>query len=102
MALESRGNRTYYYRKRREGGRVVSEYVGSGEFARAAYQIESADREMTRLKIAAEKEDYAEEMPLWAEFEAYFRKIDALFKRELIAMGFHQHKRGEWRKKRNG
>ena len=34
MGLETRkGGGAYYYRKRRIDGRVVSEYVGSGDFA---------------------------------------------------------------------
>ena len=36
MSWEQRGNRRYYFRKRRQAGRVVSEYVGAGELAVAA------------------------------------------------------------------
>ena len=32
MAREKRGTRWYYYRKRRIGNRLVSEYVGTGEW----------------------------------------------------------------------
>ena len=33
MGWEDRNGRRYYYRKRREGSRVVSEYYGAGPFA---------------------------------------------------------------------
>ena len=33
MAWEERNGKSYYYQKRREGDRVVSEYIGTGELA---------------------------------------------------------------------
>ena len=38
MSLEKRGNRTYYYRGRRVGGRFRKEYVGGGAEAEAIAQ----------------------------------------------------------------
>ncbi len=44
MAWESRGNGSYYYRKQRIGGRVVSEYVGQGEVAGLVAQLDAIER----------------------------------------------------------
>jgi hypothetical protein len=50
MAWEKRGNGLYYYRKRREGQRVISEYIGAGEFAQAIATLDALDRERRLLE----------------------------------------------------
>lgn len=45
MGWEQRGNGEYYYRKARRGGRVVSEYVGRGDFASLAALLDEERRE---------------------------------------------------------
>ena len=45
MAWEARGNKSYYYRKRRIGRRVVSEYVGSSETAELIAGMDVLDQE---------------------------------------------------------
>ena len=45
MGWETRGNRQYYYRKARIGGRVRSEYVGSGDFAQFSAALDDEKRE---------------------------------------------------------
>ena len=39
MGWEKRGNGLYYYRKKRMGQRVVSEYMGTGLFGSIVFQI---------------------------------------------------------------
>ena len=40
MAWEERNGNQYYYRKRRQGNRVVSEYVGKGAWIHAVATLE--------------------------------------------------------------
>ncbi len=42
MGWEERNGRLYYYEKRREGRRVVSQYVGTGTFAEACAVLNKA------------------------------------------------------------
>ena len=52
MGLEQRGNATYYYRKKRRGVRVVSEYVGRGELAQFAALIDGSEkRDRKRMRV---------------------------------------------------
>ena len=44
MAIEFRGGGAFYYRKRREGDRVVSEYVGGGLVGLIVAQDDEGDR----------------------------------------------------------
>jgi len=101
MGWEKRGHRLYYYRKRREGKRVISEYVGHGELAEAIATLDALDRH----------EQEAERAALWDEREAQ-RDVDqaidtagelvrALTHTVLLASGYHKHK-GQWRKRRDG
>ena len=50
MNWEQRGNRRYYYRKRRHGDRVISEYVGAGELAEAAANLDALERELRQAE----------------------------------------------------
>jgi hypothetical protein len=61
MAWEERNGRMYYYRKRREGGRVVSEYVGAGIGAEAIATMDRIDQEeqkIARLQMQDERMQY--------------------------------------------
>ncbi len=43
MAFEKRGNGIYYYKKEREGNRVVSKYIGKGEVASLIAQMDELE-----------------------------------------------------------
>ena len=97
MSWEERRGRRYYYRKRREGQRVISEYVGTGDIAEfeAAGQAR-VQRALVKVRAArAESERVAKVLD---ELEAL---TEALMHATLIVEGYHSH-RGEWRKKRHG
>lgn len=102
MAIENRQGRFYYYRKRREGGRVVSEYCGACETAivtAAADRLEREariiDKENARRSMEAEDkrqaaiEETIDEVHKQAESVA-----DAMF----LINGFIKHSR-QWRRK---
>ena len=90
----------YYTRSRREGGRVVREYVGSGEIAEALAQADETIRRVRELEWARRR---AEAERLEALADPVLRldeAADELLRAELVAAGFHRHK-GVWRRGRN-
>jgi hypothetical protein len=99
MSWERRKNRTYYYRWRRENGRRVRQYVGSGEDAEIAARMdaqmagERLEARAKRLRTQAELEELA------VELDRYDRDVSALVSAAMAVAGFHYH-RGHWRKRR--
>lgn len=94
--------RGYYYRARKVGGRVVREYVGGGLTGELAAQTDAnqrAEREERQATIQAEIAALAE---LESRVADCCRQTDLVVRAALVAAGFRQHKRGEWRKKRGG
>ena len=102
MAIETRRNgNLYYYKKRREGDRVVSEYVGGGmvvELERKRAEIERERKQADRESLEAQRMSMAD---IDNALDSFSNTVDMLVEAELISMGFHQHKR-QWRKRRNG
>ena len=102
MAWEDRRGRSYYYAKERQGSKVISRYVGSGEVAHLVDQFSGERRE----EDAERRSGIAAEVALMvAEDKAaddIFAAVDGLMREVLQAEGFHQHARGQWREKRDG
>ena len=94
--------RGYYYRARKVAGRVVREYVGAGRMAELAAQLDAIERQERQTKRAARQAEKAELAALVANLKALAERVDLVARAALLAAGFHQHKRGEWRKKRRG
>jgi hypothetical protein len=100
MGWKTINGRSYYYRPKREGGRVVTEYVGGGEAASLIAQFETADRDrrdMQRHDERAERERMDAEDRAFAE---WFQGVEVVANAAIEAAGFHRHHRGEWRKRR--
>ncbi len=101
MALETRQRGSvYYYRARKEGGRVVKEYAGAGHVALVARDaderlriVEQIEAEERRSALAAFE---AEEAPL----ADLCRRTELLARGALLGAGYRRHDRGEWRKRR--
>ena len=97
--------RGYYYRVRRENGHVVREYVGCGRVAEIMAELDALDREKgreeARLDAEALRNEKAALDALDAHLEALIETTDLLAHAALVAAGYHQHKRGEWRKRRD-
>jgi hypothetical protein len=97
--------RGYYYRVCRENGRVVREYVGRGRLAESISQLDSLEREKgrerRRLDAEALRNEKAALDALDADLEALIEATDLLAHAALVVAGYHQHKRGEWRKRRD-
>jgi hypothetical protein len=101
MGWEERTGRRYYYRKRRQGGRVVSEYVGSGFLAELAAGMDETDRERKDLQRQAQQQLRAMSEELREQMAQLDDYTQTLTRAALLLAGFHPHK-GQWRKRRNG
>lgn len=99
MGWETRGNGSYYYRKVRKGGRVVSEYIGAGDVAELLAKSDELDRQRRQLEAAewrAVVESDRQQAEALAEVDELVKSAVAAV---LIANGYHTHKR-QWRKMR--
>lgn len=99
MGWEQRGRWRYYYRARKENGRTVKEYFGSGEAAEIAARLDArraVEREDARF---ARIESQAQLDMLEAEFERLDRTVHFVVSAAMQAAGF-RWRRGEWRRMR--
>ena len=93
-------DRGYYYRVRKVGGRVVRQYFGTGRGAELVAQMDAIEREEREAARAARRAERAELVALEAPLDRMCQEAELLARAALVAAGFRQHKRGEWRKKR--
>jgi hypothetical protein len=96
-----RGRGRYFTRSRREGGRVIREYVGKGALGESADAADKFRRAATKRELERTRAEAAR----WENADVLLQQI-ALAMRLLVTAvlvdaGFHQHKRGEWRRKRD-
>lgn len=100
MAWELRGNRLYYYRSRRLGKHVMKEYFGAG----LAAHLAAAEDEDRRRRRQERRDELVRVLQSTAQSVAPHDQVDvltsALMKASLRDAGYHQHDRGEWRKRR--
>jgi len=90
----------YLYRNKRVGKKVITEYLGTGYAAllteqmneRVKAEAEAKRREWEALKDEQERLDKI--------VDDFGRLASAYADALLLTSGYRQHKRGEWRKKR--
>ncbi len=101
MGWESRkrGGR-YYTRSRREGDRVVREYIGGGKLGQAVAFLDRKARDERARQAQRERAARDEDAALVALVDEFDRAVRALVAAELVAAGYHRHHRGAWRRKR--
>jgi hypothetical protein len=90
----------YYTRSRREGGRVVREYVGDGLAGRLASESDRIERERREERALEEKRAREKLEALAAPVLELEEAAAVLVRAHLIAAGCHRHK-GEWRRARS-
>ena len=93
-----RGGR-YYYRSRRQGARVLKEYVGAGLIADFSAEEDQLNRERREVEKLKEQEDLEHLNALAAPVIELSEAAQILARAHLIAAGCHRHK-GEWRRAR--
>ena len=100
MAWKNRGHRRYYYRSVRSSGKVVSEYLGTGNVADyVAVQVELR-RNSRQVKAVLEQQGDALHASIQVAAEQLENRLGLLVKAVLYSRGYHRHDRGRWRKRR--
>lgn len=94
-----RGNGEYYYHKRREGRRVVSEYVGTGELADLVARLNEIDQQRRKFELHRRREELAELTRLDSQVDEFCATVKQIVTAVLLVTGHHRHRR-QWRKKR--
>lgn len=100
MAWERRRGGRYYYTKRREGRRVVSEYVrngyGTADCIAELTELRKQEREgEARLRRMERRKD----RDIDHELDEIVRQAQETAAEYLRSLGYHQHKR-QWRLQR--
>jgi hypothetical protein len=90
----------YYTRSRKVNGRVVREYVGTGLAGELAADLDELKRERRAAERARDRQERARLEALDASLNELNDLADLLARAALLAAGFRQHNRGEWRKRR--
>jgi hypothetical protein len=90
----------YYTRSKKVNGRVRREYIGTGQTAAVIAHIDAHERKERQIRRAILKEEQALLDGLDADLRAFIDLTDLAVQAVLMAAGFHQHHRGEWRKQR--
>jgi hypothetical protein len=90
----------YYTRSRKEGGRVVREYVGGGILGELAARMDAEERRRRQEEATAWREERKSLEALDAPVEELYRVTEILSRAVFVAAGYRQHNRGEWRMRR--
>lgn len=100
MSWEERNGGRYYTRSRREGGRIVREYVGTGPLAELAAGQDREARRRRQEEARTWHEEWERLEGLDTEARELCELAELLTRAALVAAGYRQHHRGEWRKPR--
>ena len=89
-----------YTRSRKVNGRVVREYVGGGGLGELAALIDAQERQRREEEAAAWKEERERLEELAGLVDEFCEAVETVARATLLAAGFRQHNRGEWRRRR--
>lgn len=90
----------YYYRRKRQGDKVISEYVGHGADAQLIALLDEHEREQARAKREAFRRKVTADRGQQKEIDAVGQVASDIVAAVLLVAGYHRHKR-QWRKDRN-
>jgi len=94
------GDKAYYYRSRRQGGRVVTEYVGTGETARRAAAEDQQRRLQRRDKRRAQQAEFDKLAELHEAVARVYKQTALLQKASLVFAGYYYHWARVWRRRK--
>ena len=100
MALEERNGNYYYYRKEREGNRVVSKYYGKGELACLVAQMDKIERQEKSEKSELQRKSREKQEKIDRDLSNLEQKIKELTENVLLNLGYYKTSSREWRLKK--
>ena len=100
MAWEKRFNQRYYFRARRQGGKITKQYFGRGAQAIAAAEEDAARRAERAAVRQAEQERRQAALAVADQVAALGAEVDSLLEAALLTAGYWRPQRKAWRKKR--
>jgi hypothetical protein len=95
------GGGRYYTRSRREGGRIIREYVGYGPIAELVASRDEAERRRREEEARAWREEREDLERQDEEAGDLCELAELLTSAAFVAAGYRQHNRGEWRRPRD-
>jgi len=90
----------FYTRSKKVDSRVEREHIGTGPVAVLAAQLDALERQERQHAVLALRAEKAALSIFDADLKALNRITDLVARAALVAAGYRQHKRGEWRKQR--
>lgn len=100
MGWKTINGRQYYYRSEREGGRVRSEYIGTGRLAQLCSGFDATNRQDREDRRFVERHFRDQTNEVFKAIDELIGEARRAVADVLTAAGFHQHKR-QWRRKRD-
>ena len=97
MSWEQRGSQRYYYRVRSHQGQLTKTYYGTGAVAQRAAQEDEHKRILRQQERIAQQ--YIQSLE--TQLTALTNVVRTLVSATLVGQGFHQHRRGDWRRWRH-
>jgi hypothetical protein len=79
---------------------VIREYVGTGPLAELAAELDAEERWQREEQRQAWRDERERMVTLEAPIEELCEASEILAQSALVAAGYRQHNRGEWRKRR--
>ena len=101
MPWLTRGDRCYYYRSIRTAKGPRNVYVGTGPAAAAvaeADELRRRERQRVHEELGAIQAKIEETLVAVVELN---ENLELLTRSALLAAGYHQHARSEWRRRRH-
>jgi hypothetical protein len=97
MGWERHGQRSYYYRCVRIGGRVKRFYVGCGAVGQAAATADVARRQRRQADALAWRDKQSHLESVATVQQAYRAACALVIEAALLALGLHRVQRSPWR-----
>lgn len=99
MAWQERNGKRYYYRSKRRGGQVVTEYAGTGSAGESEALLDELERARQEAERAEWQRQIEADAALDQEIAEYALAVRRTVAAVLLASGYHRPKR-QWRLRR--